>query len=283
MSVQLQNTKRRIRSIRATEKITSAMEMVAVTKLKVWEYRLLQNEKYRTCLAKVSDELLAGVKKEDSFLFRSPEGATKTFHVVFASDMGLCGAYNNAILSFAEQAIKSGDTVLTIGKRAYRYFYHREDITLISDFVEMGNEIKFLHVLPLERTLESAFRSGEFVAIKLHFNRYINSMTTRPNTETLLPLGEEIASDEEGLEPLGPFIEPSKTEFIEQFVPLYLQNVLYFTLMSAEVAEQSTRRMAMKQATDNANDLLDELQIRYNMARQAAITQEISELVSGSL
>ncbi|MGI5881400.1 MAG: ATP synthase F1 subunit gamma [Syntrophomonadaceae bacterium] len=283
MSVQLQNTKRRIRSIKATEKITSAMEMVAVTKLKVWEYRLHQNEKYRTILAKVSKDLLSGVKREDSLYFRSPEGASKTFHVVFASDMGLCGAYNNTVLSFADEAIKSGDTVLTIGKRAYRHFAQRNDLMLIDEFVDIGGAIKFLHVLPLERRIESAFRSGEYQAIKLHFTRYINSMTTRPNTEVLLPIGGAIPFENEKLEPIGPIIEPDKKGFIDEFIPLYLQNVLYFTLMSAEVAEQSMRRMAMKQATDNANDLLDELQIRYNMARQAAITQEISELVSGSL
>lgn len=284
MSVQMQAAKRRIRSITATEKITSAMEMVAVTKLKIWEYRLMQNQQYRAMLNKILADLLLGVNAEDSRFLHAPNGATKTFHVVFASDMGLCGSYNNTILSYANERILAGDTVLAVGKRSKRYFVRRADIDVKNQFVEAGGSIKMATVLPLERTLETAFFSGEYQSVVFHFNQYINSFETRATSFTLFPLG---GLDKKGRknvnEPIGPVIEPDKKVFLDRFIPLYLQNVIYFTLMSAQVSEQSTRRMAMKQATDNANDLLDELNIKYNMARQAAITQEISELVSGSL
>ena len=284
MSVQMQAAKRRIRSITATEKITSAMEMVAVTKLKVWEYRLLQNQQYRNMIEKILEDLLQGVNAEDSRFLMAPAEATRTFHVVFASDMGLCGSYNNAILSYANEKIHSQDTVLTIGKRSLRFFLRRDDIKLENQFVEAGSNIKMSTVLPLERTLETAFFSGNYREIVIHFNQYINSFETRPTSFTLFPLGGlNSLQAKPVIEPIGPIIEPDKKNFIDRFVPLYLQNVIYFTLMSAQVSEQSTRRMAMKQATDNANELLDDLNIRYNMARQAAITQEISELVSGSL
>lgn len=283
MSVQMQAAKRRIRSITATEKITSAMEMVAVTKLKVWDLRLQKNRQYRNLLEDILRDLLSGVVPEDSRFLSKNSESDRVLHLLFASDMGLCGSYNNAILTYTAQKLNPNDALVCIGKRGYRHFARREDITIIDDFVNVGSQIKMTTVLPLERMLESAFLSGQYREVVLHFNQYINSFEARPTSATIFPLGGVQESDKPKVDPIGPIIEPDKPKFLDAFIPIYVQNALYYTLMSAQVAEQSSRRMAMKQATDNANELLDELNIKYNMARQAAITQEIAELVSGTL
>ena len=308
MSVAMNVTKRRIKSIQSTAKITRAMGLVAVTRLKTWQRKFMVNRSFANQLSDIMFEAVRGVDRSKSNFLRLHTEANSVLHVVITSSLGLAGPYNNNILLSTMDKIGPSDEVVMIGKRGQRAF-KKANIATYDEFLDLN--ISYDEIRKLGSYLFHQFESGKYERVVIHYTNYINSMTSEVKHVTLLPFGIEESylspieldkrdqellsnidedtddSSSEFLESLSAeietLIEPNKELFFEQFVPIYLNNMLYAYILAAQVAEQSARRMAMDLATDNANEMIDDLMIKYNAARQAAITQEITEIVSGAI
>lgn len=282
MSVQMQATKRRINSIVATRKITSAMELIAVTKLQRWQKYFYSSDKFTESFKTILNEYQKLEIKIESPYFLENKESSGILHVILTSNLGLCGAYNNNLIQYVQDKIKKDDTVLVIGKRGYREIKKTHD-NIITSFINIGDDLSYDTVLKLGRLFTTRYKLKKDHQVQIHYTHYINSLTSEPRSITLLPLRNE-TNELEPKEKLAPFpiVEPDASLFLEELIPLYINALIMKVLIAAQVSEQSARRNAMEAATDNATDLIDELMIQYNTARQAAITQELTEVLGGS-
>lgn len=278
MSLGLQATRRRISSVQTTRKITRAMEMIATTKLKSWRNVMLSTRDYTEALMELIRENVTGDFALDNPLFKENVKSDRVLKVVISSNLGLCGSYNVNLFDFANDHIDTDDELVVIGSRGYRYYKARE-YQINDDFVSLNSSIDFLATKDLGEFLLKAFRSGKYRRVDVIFTHYINAMRSVPQIRTLLPLPQIEIAEKKDL--VGPLIEPSAREVIDGLIPFYVNNIIFSLMIEAQISEQSARRFAMETATNNATDLIDELQVQYNKARQAAITQEITELEAG--
>ena len=281
MSVQMQTTKRRINSIVATRKITNAMELIAVTKLNRWKRHMFSSEQFSRNMCDILCNIVLRHQHLDNKYMYENEKAKGDLHIILTSNLGLCGAYNNNILQYAIPKIKENDTVVIVGRRGYRAI-KRENLNLVTDYIEVGDKLSYDHIKSLGRFVVSRFNLGLDRKILVHYTKFITSLKSETLTEQLLPL-ENIAQHQKNEAPeVLMIIEPGHNEFLNEFIPLYINGLLLNIFVNAQVSEQSARRNAMETATDNATELIDELTIQYNTARQAAITQEITEVIGGA-
>ncbi len=268
--------KRRIASIKATKKVTKAMEMIATTRLKTWKDVMVQTRQYTTALFAVVRHHLVTKETKELPLFVENDVPT-TLHIVITSTLGLCGSYNYGIYQFVDRNIPNDDEIVIVGEKGMRY-YKRSERRILAGHVQLGKmndaDIRHLTNFIIERYAAKRYR-----AVKIVYSKFINSLQSEPTSLTLLPLEPHDTNDEVGY---GPLIEPNATEVIEALLPFYINNVMFAALTEATVSEQSARRNAMEKASDNADDLIDELQLEFNKMRQAAITQEIAEIIGGS-
>ncbi|HOJ45289.1 MAG TPA: ATP synthase F1 subunit gamma [Bacilli bacterium] len=268
--------KRRINSIKATKKVTKAMEMIATTRLKVWKDIMGQTRLYTEALLAVVRHHLVTKDTKELPLF-SENDAPVSLHVVITSSLGLCGSYNYNIYQYIDKNIPLEDEIVIIGEKGLRH-YRRSNRRLKTGHVQLGkmNEADIRH---LSKFIIESFKEKQYRNVNVVYTRFINSLQAEPTSLTLLPLAPHDNNDQMGY---GPLIEPSAIEVIEALLPFYLNNVLFATLTESMVSEQSARRTAMEKASDNADDLIEELELVYNKMRQAAITQEIAEIIGGS-
>lgn len=280
MSVQMQATKRRINSIVATRKITNAMELIAVTKLNRWKRHMFSSAQFSRNLHDILYKIVLKHQHLDNKYMYENENAKGDLHIIITSNLGLCGAYNNNILQYAIPKIKENDTVVIVGRRGYRAI-KREKVNLITDYIEVGEKLSYDHTKSLGRFVLSRFNKKLDRRIFVHYTKYISSLKSETLTEQLLPLQKPEETKNDVPEVLM-IIEPGHDEFLNEFIPLYINGVILDIFINAQVSEQSARRNAMETATDNATELIDELTIQYNTARQAAITQEITEVIGGA-
>ncbi len=198
--------------------------------------------------------------------------------IVVNSNIGLCAGYNNDIFRFASSVLKPTDRIIPIGMKGKSHYknldYQFDDsYTMLNDKISFGEIAKFAFSL-----LEEFYRLN-YESVQIVYMNYLASMTYKPTIEQLLPLKKPAQASSSAL--LGPVIEPNAQTLLEQILPTYLANKIYHAILVAQVSEQASRRVAMKNATNNASDILDKLQLEYNKARQNAITQEITEVVAG--
>ena len=270
MGAGLEKTKRRIASISSTKKITKAMEMIASVKLMKCK-KEAEGLSYSYKAAQDIAIYLASYLSESHPIFLSHGGAP--LHIVIASDLGLCGAYNSSLFKEADGVIKENDAILPIGGKAdNRYSRAKGYLTLPP--LELGSKRALLNRL---NELKDDFLAGKYSSIDIVYTEYVNSLNFIPKTLPLLPLPKVEAPFE-----VKPLMNPDEKELFEFALPLYLELSLLYCLAQSGLSEQSSRRNAMETANDNADELLDKLNIEYNKARQTAITQEIIEVVSGS-
>jgi F-type H+-transporting ATPase subunit gamma len=270
--------KRRIGSIKATKKVTKAMEMIATTRLRTWRETMNETRQYTEALFSIIREHLTTPEVRELPYFCENE-VDKSAYVIITSNLGLCGSYNYNMYQYVAKNVHDKDEIIIIGDRGARYYQNRQrnirlgHVTITSSH---ENEIKHLATYLLD-----SFKAKQFKNINIIYTKYINSLTFQPTIIKLLPLKID---DEQNIDTgYGPIIEPSIDAVIEALLPFYLNNVLFASLVEAQVSEQSSRRFAMEKASDNADELIEELELEYNKLRQAAITQEIAEIIGGSM
>ena len=277
MAGNLNKTKHRIASINSTKKITKAMELVSTVKLKKFKNVMLKNELYSNELKSLTCTLFSRLDDEEN-KYTKLNDAEKDLLIVVSSNLGLCAGYNNDIYHYVEQNFDKNEVVIIpIGMKGDSYF-KKNGFALNEEFVSLNEKINYLDITRLGKTVLSYFENKKYRSIKLVYTKYVNSIKFVPNTLSLFPLEIENANDSTLIEPL---YDPDLKTLIDNLVPLYVNINLYQKIVESQVCEQASRRNAMENATDNADELISTLTLEYNKARQAQITQEISEVIAG--
>lgn len=276
MSQNVVKIKSRIKSVSGAYKVTSAMKLVSTVKLKQWRNKMLANKEYNAQLNEAIDLLLLFAKDHKSPYLKINNSPKKLF-IVISSTLGLCGSYNNNIFKISDAKISKDDEAIILGEKGIAHFENGQfkKIKGFSDKYAIDNKKSIDN---LSSFILKEYEKGTYSEIHIIYSEYKNSLVFLAKDFRLLPLTFE---DKE-VDEYSPILEPSGKELINTLIPFYIQSALFAKLLESEVCEQGARSNAMENATNNAKDLLDELSIEFNKARQAAITQEITEIVAAS-
>ena len=275
----------KIRSVQNTRKITSAMEMVAASKMRKAQDRMTAArpyaEKMRNVIAHVSS---AHTEYTHPYLVEH-EKLSRVGYIVVSSDRGLCGGLNSNVFRMLVRDLRDWDQqgvgvdVCTVGSKAQQFF-RRMGGNVVGQVVNIGDSPAFDDLVGTVKLMLDAYNEGKVDRVFLVYNRFVNSMTQLPTSEQLLP---RTASEEAEVKHYWDYIyEPEAKDVVDHLLDRYIESLVYQGVVENIACEQAARMVAMKAASDNAGDLIDELQLAYNKARQAAITQELSEIVSGA-
>ena len=278
----MQEIKRRIKSVESTKKITKAMELVATSKLRKTRNQLEQSKPYYTNVAQIVAEILANCKgNNDSIYLVENKDIEKEVFIVIASSLGLCGGYNANIFKEIKGAIKPGDYVYSIGSKATSYLLKNHQGVTDHKFDDLNTTFDFKDVTKLVAELTKMYREKEISKIKIVYTEFVNNLTFRPRIVTLLPV-DPSDFDHIEISKKSTLFEPSPEEVLDSLIPMYLQAVIYGYIIESATSENAARRTSMENANDNADELTEQLLLKYNQARQTAITNEISEIVAGA-
>lgn len=278
----MQEIKRRIKSVESTKKITKAMELVATSKLRKTRNQLEHSKPYYTNVAQTVAEILANCKgNNDSIYLVENKDIEKEVFIVIASSLGLCGGYNANIFKEIKGAIKPGDYVYSIGSKATSYLLKNHQGVTDHKFDDLNTTFDFKDVTKLVAELTKMYREKEISKIKIVYTEFVNNLTFRPRIVTLLPV-DPSDFDHIEISKKSTLFEPSPEEVLDSLIPMYLQAVIYGYIIESATSENAARRTSMENANDNADELTEQLLLKYNQARQTAITNEISEIVAGA-
>ncbi|HAJ16031.1 ATP synthase F1 subunit gamma [Sharpea azabuensis] len=283
MAGQMQAIKRRIKSIDSTRKITKAMMLVASSKLMKTRKQMDNMKPYYSQVKDTCAEILASAQGDvDSpYLVRNSVG--RDVVIVISSSLGLCGGYNANIFKTVEKEVKKDDLVYVIGHKGESYMRSHTSNDLNSDYVELNSSLDFRQIVRLTNHLLDGYKNKEIKTIRIIYTEFVNNLTFTPRVVELLPVSQEDLKGEEkqGVHKQTLF-EPSPEAVLDSLIPMYLQAVIYGYLIESVTSENASRRTSMENATDNADDLTEQLQLKYNQARQSAITNEVSEIIAGA-
>ncbi|MDP4547842.1 MAG: F0F1 ATP synthase subunit gamma [Marinobacter sp.] len=273
-----------IGSIKSTQKITSAMEMVAASKMRKAQERMQATRPYAEKMRQVIGHI-AKSNKDYRHPFMQEREVKRVGYIVVSSDRGLCGGLNtNAfkllVREMREWKEKGIETdICAIGQKAASFFRSYGG-NVVAALTHMGDSPSAEQLIGSVKVMLNAFEEGKIDRLFLISNEFVNTMTQSPKSEQLLPLPE--GSDDDIGRQWDYIYEPDSRPILDGLMPRYIESQVYQGVVENLACEQAARMIAMKSATDNAGGIIDELQLAYNKARQAAITQEISEIVSGA-
>ena len=276
MAQNRQALKSRIRSTQATMKITSAMELMSNSKLQRQRSMMEKNREYSTTLLKTLHHILSESDQvENKYLLKT--NAPTVLTIVFSSDLGLCGGYNVNMLRYASTLIKKEDPVIVIGSKGRSWLSSR-GYNVVNEYID-SDAFDYVDASNMiEKALQQVL-SKEIGKIQVVYTYFKNTVTFEPRLEVLFPVEKGQSKLESKQEIL---FEPNADEILNTLIPMALKSTLYSLWMETKTSEQASRRLAMENATDNAEELKEKLVLQFNQARQAAITQEITEIVAGA-
>jgi len=285
----LKEIRNRIASVTSTKKITSAMKMVSAAKLRKAQEAIIQIRPYADRLHTILTNLSDSIRGEENNPYATERDLEKVLVVVISSNRGLCGAFNSFVFKRAMQVAYEDFGKLfqqkrvdfyAIGKRGSEFF-SKNKYPLVGVRNELFDELSFHNVAPVAEEIMDQFVTGKYDRVMLVYNQFKNAAVQILTTEQFLPV--LIPEKTEGDTIHADYIyEPSKEEIIRELIPRSLKIQFYKALLDSHAAEHGARMTAMHMATDNATELLRELNLNYNKARQAAITSELLEIVSGA-
>jgi F-type H+-transporting ATPase subunit gamma len=277
MAKGLSGLRRRITSVKATKKVTKAMQMIATTKLKTWKQALLDARLYTEQLIDLVQKHLTHQDIQNLPYFHPSDAPT--LHVLMTSNLGLCGSYNAVMIQATLPHVAAKDTILVIGQKGARLL--KKSSKQVNENYMLLNVFDMTSIRPLVDDILLQFKQGTIGKVIIHYAQFVNSLVFHPTPLTLLPLS--LPGTAAKVNPLDvPLIEPDPLTIFEEILPLYMKNTVFSSLIEAQVSEQSARRNAMEKASDNADELVEQLQLDYNKQRQANITQEIAEIIGGT-
>ena len=277
--VSTKEIKNRIRSMESTKQITKAMEMVAASKLRRAQAQVQNSRPYFEILYNTINDIVDS-NRDFSSPYLTAREVNKVMYIVIAGDRGLAGGYNSNILKLVAQEIQGKDAVvLPIGKKAVDYFRSHKVPMLTQQYAEAA-DVSIGDCFSIAKQLSKAFLNGEFDEIHVAYTNFVSVLSQTPAALPLLPLAR--APHREGITGTDIVYEPNSEEVFAAIIPEYLGGILYGALCESRAAEQAARRTAMDSATQNADEMIADLSLKFNQARQAAITQEITEIVAGS-
>jgi len=278
--VSTKEIKTRIRSMESTKQITKAMEMVAASKLRRAQAQVLNSRPYFEIIHSTMRSIVDS-NRDFSSPYLQERPVNKVMYIVIAGDRGLAGGYNSNILKLVQSEIQGKDAaVLPIGKKAVDYFRSHK-VPMVTETYAEAADVTIGDCFSVAKQLSKAFLNSEFDEVHVAYTNFVSVLTQTPATMRLLPLTRQDLK-EASAPHCDTVYEPDSETVFATIVPEYLGGVLYGALCESRAAEQAARRAAMDSATQNAEEMIADLSLKFNRARQAAITQEITEIVAGS-
>lgn len=288
MSGALKEVRNRIKSVQSTQQITKAMKMVSAAKLRRAQDAITQMRPYAKKLQEMLSNIVSNSEGDVSMALANQRPVEKVMMIVVTSDRGLCGGYNSNLIKLAKQIIhdkyaaqhaKGNVTILPIGKKGYENFT-KNNFKVINNYWDILGGLSFEKVQAAAKHAMDAFANKEVDAVELVFSEFKNAATQRFVAEQFLPVQK--VTKTEGQKNADFIFEPGKDVLIAELMPKILNTQLFKATLDGNASEHGARMTAMDKASDNANELLKSLKISYNRARQAAITTELTEIVSGA-
>jgi len=281
----LKAIRRRIGSVKGTQKITRAMKMVAAAKLRKAQETVERFRAYADLTSTVLAEVASGAGSEDHPLLERRD-AERSLVLVISADRGLCGGFNTNLNKMVLDHWKGAEPqpeMSIIGKKADAFF-ERRPVTIRERFPEVYEDPGYAATAAVARKLAAMYREGEVDRIDLAYNTMVSMVSQKPTLKKLLPIELPTREVEEqtGLGPAGFIFEPGREELLGRLLPMYVEIEVYRALLESMAAEQAARMTAMEAATNNAGDMIDHLTLIYNRARQGAITNELLDIVGGA-
>ena len=283
MSANMKEIKERIDSVKNTSQITNAMNIVSSTKFKKFQVLTLKSRNYAYAVNEAFDNLVASLKGNKFVIFDGKPEVRRVGIIVMTSDRGLCGSFNSntfrRLESMRKQFEKEGKdvSVVTIGRKAKEYCKNR-DINVDSEYTQMIPETMFETGKKISEDVVQFYLNDFYDEVYMIYSKFVSAVEYNIQVEKLLPIEKK-----EGLPTKEYVFDPSEEEVLNSFVPQVLNIKLYQSLLENSASEHSARMSAMKQANDNASEMIRNLEVQYNRERQGKITQELTAIISGSL
>ncbi len=290
----LKEVRNRIKSVSSTQQITKAMKMVSAAKLKRATNAIVQLRPYANKLKELLANLSASLE-DGSSPFLAQREPNKVLIVVVSSNRGLAGAFNANVIKtannliaekYSEQLRAGNVSIVSIGKKSQE-FYQRRKYNVIGNNNDLYLDLNFINTSVITESIMGGFLKGDYDRVELVYNQFKNAAMQIPTVEQLLPVPKPEVKKEEGKKDLNKvqvdyILEPSQEAIVEQLIPKNIKIQVYKAVLDSNASEHGARMTAMDKATDNAGELLKALKLSYNQARQAAITTELTEIVSGA-
>ena len=275
----------RIKSTKKMKQITKAMNMVSSSKLRRAEKNTKQFEPY---MEKMQDAItaIAGASKNSSHPMLRPRHIQRSGYLVITSDKGLAGAYSSNVLKRLVNDIKEKHTnsdeysIIVLGQSGVDFLKNR-GYEVESSLVYVPDQPSFKSIQAIAKHAIDLFSEEHIDELKIYYSHYVSVLENKPSVKQVLPLSQEDSSQGQGQMSSYEF-EPDKDSILRVILPQYVESLIYGTILDAKASEHAARMTAMKNASDNATELIDDLSLQYNRARQAEITQQITEIVGGS-
>jgi F-type H+-transporting ATPase subunit gamma len=288
MAGQLKEVRNRIKSIQSTQQITKAMKMISATKLRKAQEAIQQMRPYSKKLQQVLGNIVSGSMGDTSTVLSTPRPVGKVLLILITSDRSSCGAYNSNLIKLAKatlqekypaQTAKGNSVIWAIGKKGYEHFL-KNNYKVNGEFRDIFQHLHFESVQLCAEAAVKAFLNNEFDAIDIVYSQFKNAASQNFIVEHFLPIPK--AKQAPGVAVNDFIFEPSREVLLAELMPKILNTQLFKAVLDANASEHGARMTAMDKATDNANEILKVLRVSYNRARQAAITTELTEIVSGA-
>ena len=287
----LKELKNRISSVKSTRKITSAMKMVAASKLRRAQELAESSRVYADSLSFILSSLAGNTKNSSDLpeILTGRENSKISLLIINSSDRGLCGGFNSNLFRNAkkwisdQQGLGKSVKIMTVGKKASS-FYKKTDLDIVASFEDLNSNDRQLQVSEeIKNKILELFESNEIDEVSILFNKFVSAISQEPTYQSLIPLSNDETSEEESEANNSVFeFEPDKNELLEYLVPRNFLTQIYRSVLESSASEHAARMTSMDNATRNAGDMIDRLTLTYNRTRQAFITKELIEIISGA-
>ena len=287
----LKELKNRISSVKSTRKITSAMKMVAASKLRRAQELAESSRVYADSLSFILSSLAGNTKNSSDLpeILTGRENSKITLLIINSSDRGLCGGFNSNLFRNAkkwisdQQGLGKSVKIMTVGKKASS-FYKKTDLDIVASFEDLNSNDRQLQVSEeIKNKIMELFENNEIDQVSILFNKFVSAISQEPTYQSLIPLSNDETSKEESEANNSVFeFEPDKNELLEYLVPRNFLTQIYRSVLESSASEHAARMTSMDNATRNAGDMIDRLTLTYNRTRQAFITKELIEIISGA-
>ena len=287
----LKELKNRISSVKSTRKITSAMKMVAASKLRRAQELAEASRVYADSLSFILSSLAGNTKNSADLpeILTGRENSKISLLIINSSDRGLCGGFNSNLFRNAKKWISDQQgqgksvKIMTVGKKAAS-FYKKTDLDIVASFEDLNSNDRQLQVSEeIKNKIMELFESNEIDEVSILFNKFVSAISQEPTYQSLIPLSNEETSEDESEANKAIFeFEPDKNELLEYLVPRNFLTQIYRSVLESSASEHAARMTSMDNATRNAGDMIDRLTLTYHRTRQAFITKELIEIISGA-
>lgn len=282
----LKEVRNRIVSVSSTQQITSAMKMVSAAKLKKAQDRITRMRPYANKLREILENLSSSLSTSEGIYAKQRE-VKNVLIVVITSNRGLCGGFNANVIKRSNGAIRNEykgckADVIAIGKKGQDFFRKAPGVTLVSSHNQVFDNLSFADVASIAEVIMKAFAEGQYDKVELVYNQFKNAAVQNTLVEQFLPVLPPKQEGNKKQAVTDYIFEPSREEIVQDLIPRSLKTQLYKAVLDSNASEHGARMTAMHKATDNARDMIRELKLSYNKARQATITKEILEIVGGA-